>query len=182
MADNKNYVKTPKGKIVGVRHKDGTMTMKLEWNEGFSSKMNRQFGNAQEFVDSECIRLMRPYTPMRNGILVKSASLGTDIGSGEIHQVAPYARYLYYGKVYGPNIPIFEKDGETIFGISPENGQLVGFFSPKGMKKYPTGADIKYSTSKHQRAGKMWFERMKADHKDAILRGAAKYAGGNAKK
>ncbi len=163
MAGRKIYVETPKGKIVGVRHKDGTMTMKLEWNEGFSSKMNRQFGNAQEFVDSECIRLMRPYTPMRNGILAKSAILGTDIGSGEIHQVAPYARYQYYGMLMV----------SSITGSS---------YAKSGESKVLTDKPLNYSQARNAQAGKMWFERMKADHKDAILKRAAKYAGGNAKK
>ena len=88
------------------------------------------------------------------------------LGSGELRYLSPYARYLYYGEVYGPNIPIYE--GE----------QLVGFFSPKGKKKHPTGRALIYDTSRHPLAGKKWFERMKADHADEIRAGAAKIAGG----
>ena len=57
------------------------------------------YGKVQKFIDSECIRLMTPYTPMLNGQLFKSATLGTKIGSGIIRQNAPYARYQYYGKL-----------------------------------------------------------------------------------
>ncbi len=39
---------------------------------------------------------MNPETPRRTGVLVKSATLGTVIGSGEINQIAPYARRQYY--------------------------------------------------------------------------------------
>ena len=58
--------------------------------------MEKGFENAQAFVDSECIRRMNPETPRRTGVLIKSATLGTVIGSGEIDQIAPYARRQYY--------------------------------------------------------------------------------------
>ena len=35
-------------------------------------------------------------TPRRTGVLIKSAALGTVIGSGEINQITPYARRQYY--------------------------------------------------------------------------------------
>ncbi len=141
----------------------------FKWSADFGSAMSSRFNKAQEFIDSECMRLMVPYTPRRNGLLEESVKLGTVIGSGTLRYLSPYARYLYYGEVYGPNIPIFE--GE----------QLVGFFSPPGQKKHPTGREMQYDTSRHPQAGKLWFERMKADHKDDILDGAAKIAGGVAK-
>ena len=144
-------------------------TFEFRWSQNFGAATTERMLQTQKFIDSECIRLMVPYTPMRNGILYKSAMLGTVIGSGEIHQIAPYAHYLYYGKVYGPNIPMYE------------NGQLVGFFSPPGKKKHPTGADLQYSTAKHRLAGPFWFDRMVADNKQAILRDAAKVSGGKAK-
>lgn len=143
--------------------------LSLKWTKTFGNITDTQFQKAQRFVDSECIRLMKPYTPFRNGYLESSATLGTDIGSGEIRQISPYARYLYYGKVYGPNIPMFE------------SGKLIGFFSPPGKKKHPTGAELHFDKSKHPQANKMWFERMKFDHKEEILQGAAKVAGGIAK-
>lgn len=119
-------------------------------------------GKVQKFIDSECIRLMKPYTPFRTGILEKMATVGTVIGSGEIYQSTPYARYLYYGVVYGPNIPIYE------------NGILVGFRSPP--KKHSMGREMKYDKSAHPQAGKMWFERMKTNHKNEILKGAQEIA------
>ena len=39
---------------------------------------------------------MNPETPRRTGMLIKSATLGTVIGSGEVDQIAPYARRQYY--------------------------------------------------------------------------------------
>lgn len=122
----------------------------------------QDMGAVQKYIDRECIRLMKPYTPMRSSMLIKSATLSTVIGSGEIHQNTPYARYQYYGKVYEPNYPIFEGDN------------VVGFYSPP--KKYPTGRELKYDKSKNPNAGKMWFERMKENHKKQILKGAQEIA------
>lgn len=50
----------------------------------------------QEFVDSECLRYMNKLTPRRTGMMIKSATLGTVIGSGSIEYLAPYARRQYY--------------------------------------------------------------------------------------
>lgn len=142
----------------------------FKWNPNFGAATEAKLQRAQMFIDSECMRLMVPYTPMRNGVLMESVKLGTVIGSGELRYLSPYARYLYYGEVFGPNIPIYE------------GAELVGFFSPRGQRKHPTGRQMVYDTSRHPQAGKLWFERMKADHGAKILEGAAKIAGGIAKK
>lgn len=137
-------------------------TLKLEWNKNFGRNASTKFGTAQEFVDSECIRLMKPYTPAESMVLSKSPVLGTKIGTGVIKQVAPYARYQYYGMLM----------------VSSVTGSS---YAKKGESKTLTSKPLKYSTKRHALAGKMWFERMKADKKDQILRGAAKYAGGKSK-
>lgn len=129
-------------------------------------------GSVQRFIDSEVIRLMGPYTPFRTGSLERSAIISTVIGSGKVRQNTPYARYLYYGEVYGPNLPI--RNGKISFNEA--DGPIERWVSPK--KKSPTGRALKYNTSAHPLAGKRWFERMVADHKDEILNGARKIAGG----
>ena len=89
-------IKTPRGTIYTQASSGGKVTARLEWNPGFEPRMENGFSNAQAFVDSECIRRMNPETPRRTGALIKSATLGTVIGSGEIDQIAPYARRQYY--------------------------------------------------------------------------------------
>lgn len=143
-------------------HVDGGF--KFLWNPNFAKAMNEDFRKAQRFVDSECIRYMDKYTPMRTGAMIKSVTLGTKIGSGRIVYNSPYARYQYYGEIYGPNIPVY-KDGE-----------LMGWFSPP--KKHPTGREITYSRDKHPNAQKLWFEAMKSEKGDTIRRGAQRIAGG----
>lgn len=152
---------------VNVTAPNGSFIFK--WNPRFGEMMSERIQKTQEFIDRECIVQMIPYTPWRNGFLEQSVKLGTVLGSGELRYLSPYARYLYYGEIYGPNIPIYE------------GSQIVGYFSPKGKKKHPTGRSLKYDTSRHPQAGKLWFERMKADHGAEILEGAAKIAGGVAK-
>lgn len=89
-------IRAPRGAVYTQASKGGKVTARLEWNPGFEPNMEKGFSNAQEFVDSECIRRMNPETPRRTGMLTKSATLGTVIGSGEIDQIAPYARRQYY--------------------------------------------------------------------------------------
>lgn len=136
---------------------DGTIYIKPN-SQLLKERGLEPLGPVQKFIDQECIRLMAPYTPARNLFLEKSATLGTKIGSGEINQIAPYARYEYYGKLM----------------VSSITGSA---WARHGEKKILTDVDLKYDTSRHPLAGKMWFERMKADHKEEILEGARKVAG-----
>lgn len=121
-------------------------------------------GMVQRYIDSEVIRQCEPYVPFDEGTLTRSASLATRIGSGLVIYNTPYARYQYYGVVYGPNIPMVIGGEQT-------------FRSPTNQAKHPTNRKLTYNKEKHPLAGSMWFERMKADHKDDILVGAKKVAG-----
>ena len=123
-------------------------------------------GKVQKFIDSEVIRLCDPKVPFRTGVLKHSPMIASVIGQGLVIYATPYARYLYYGEVYGPNIPRYEA------------GELAGFWSPPGQKKHPTGRPLTYSGAPER--GAFWFERMKAEHGEDILRGAAALAGGRA--
>ena len=149
-----------------IRMPNGTLNIK--WNKNFGKLTSENILRTQKFIDSECIRHMIPYTPMRNGKLYQSAIKSTVIGSGTIIQDERYAHYQYRGLVYGPNFPIWE------------NGIIVAWRSRKNMKKHPTGGQLQHSTAKHPKAGPFWFERMKKDKKDVILMGAAKISGGKA--
>ena len=98
MADTvKNFaIMTPRGVVYTIHGRNGKMTCRLEWNKNMPRDMERKFSRVQKFVDQECIRRMARYTPFRTGVLRKSATLGTVIGSGVIRQPTPYARRQYY--------------------------------------------------------------------------------------
>ncbi|MFQ9519162.1 MAG: minor capsid protein [Acutalibacteraceae bacterium] len=88
-----DQIKTPRGTI--IKTKDGT-SCELVWNPDFAPKRNQQYSRAQKFVDNEVLRLSAPYVPLRTSMLLKSGQLGTDIGSGEVRYIAPYAQKQYY--------------------------------------------------------------------------------------
>ncbi len=124
-------------------------------------------GPVQQYIDQECIDQMEPYTPRLNGNLIKAATMGTVIGSGEINQTAPYAHYLYEGVVYvDPNLHCAGFNSST---PGPYYGQ---WFSRKGVIKVKSNPPRELQFYGGGLRGKKWFERMKADHKDDILRGA----------
>ena len=124
-------------------------------------------GLVQKVIDKTVIDYCLQYAPWETGSLAKSAYGATQIGSGRVIYPGPYAHYMYYGEVYGPNIPVFEDN----------SGNPTRFFSPPGQKKHPTGRALKYSTDTNPLAGPFWFERMKADRMPDIIQEAKNVAG-----
>lgn len=124
-------------------------------------------GAVQKAIDKAVIDYDLQYCPWETGTLAKSAYTATEIGSGKVVYPGPQARYLYYGEVMGPNIPVFEDD----------TGVPTRYYSPRGQKKHLTGRKLQFSTDVNPLAGPFWFERMKADHKDDIIREAKAVAG-----
>lgn len=109
-------------------------------------------GPVQKLVDSECMRYMGDYMPRRQaGELEHMMVTATTIGSGEIDTPGPFAHYLYEGILY----------------VSPTTGSA---WAKKNEIKVPTGKELTYAGAPMR--GKKWFERMKADHKEDILRAA----------
>ena len=124
-------------------------------------------GKVQQVIDAKVIEFNEDYAPWDSGTLAKSAYGATQIGSGKVIYPGPYAHYMYYGEVYGPNIPVFGDD----------SGVPTRFFSPPGRKKHPTGRALKYKTDVNPLAGSFWFERMKADRMQDIIQEAKNAAG-----
>lgn len=147
-----------------------TIKARLEWkgNGDLLKKANLEKGGlVQQAIDKAVIDWNMQYCPMETGTLAKSPYSVTEIGSGKVVYPGSYARYLYYGEVMGPNIPVFEDD----------SGEPTRFFSPPGQKKHLTGRQLEFSTDLNPPAGAFWFERMKADHLDDILKEAKSVAG-----
>jgi len=128
-------------------------------------------GKVQQVIDKSVIDYNKPYVPMETGALANSAYGATEIGSGKVIYPGPYAHYQYYGEVYGPNIPVFDDN----------SGTPTRFYSPPGQKKHPTGRALQYKTDTNPLAGAYWFERMKADHLQDIIREAEAVAKGKGK-
>lgn len=70
------------------------------------------------------------FVPKKSGALRESAVAHADYISWGENLSAPYARYQYYGQVYGPNHPIMR------------GGRIVGWYSTPGRPKHPTGREL----------------------------------------
>ena len=80
----------------GAIYLDKNGKAQLIWNPGFSSRFTQQYSKAQKFVDSEVLRGCSALVPFQTGALQKSGILGTEVGSGEVAWIAPYAHDQYY--------------------------------------------------------------------------------------
>ena len=90
-------------------------------------------------------KMCDPYVPFLEGVLSQSGLAQVQprlvtYGNDSV----PYAHYMYEGEIYGPNIPI------------KEDGEIVGWFSPKDKPKQPTGRQMSFSTDYHPRATAHW--------------------------
>lgn len=81
------------------------------------------------------------YVPKESGTLASSIRTTPEY----IEYTAPYAHYQYMGEVYGPNVP-----------IRNETGTVIGWFSPPGQRKHPTGRALTYSKEVNQLATDHW--------------------------
>lgn len=82
----------------------------------------------------------RDHIPIDTGDLRNSAL----VNKQGITWRTPYAHYVWAGKVYKPNIPVFSK------------GVLVRFVSPKGKKKYQSDQPMEYSIG--ETTGPRWVD------------------------
>ena len=145
-------------------------------------------GRVQSAIDEAVLRFSQDFVPFDSGSLEKSPWRATaphkhlwdkakEInvpGSGEVIYPGPYATYLYYGEVYGPNIPIFD-----VLASDNPNRKPVGFFSPPNKSKHPTGRQMEYKKDKHKLAGPFWIDHMKQAHmKDIIAEAEGAMKGG----
>ena len=90
-------VNTPRGAIITVPMGNGKIQAKLVWNDSRIQKERRNnFIAAQKSVDRNVLRFSDRFVPMDTGVLKKSGTLGTVIGSGLVQYVAPYAKKQYY--------------------------------------------------------------------------------------
>ena len=109
-------------------------------------------GRVQRYFQKRCKDYMDKYVPREDGNLRKNVDLSNP---NLIVYQSPYAHYMYEGKVMGPNIPI------------TENGNIIGWFSPKGKRKHYTGKDIVYHKAG---TGDHWDRRMVSAEMDSLVK------------
>lgn len=108
--------------MAGVRLKPKVKRTKLQ------KKLLELVGNEKTMrgVNQIIANTVEPYIPYKTGALRRSVQ----VGPKTIAWRKVYARYQYYGEVYGPNFPIMSQ------------GQIVGWYSNPGEKKHPTGREL----------------------------------------
>lgn len=136
---------------------EGDITVDVSLN-----RFEKQFQDAQYYLDGEVMNDMVPYMPHRDGIFVnltrmRSAALQ---GTGKVIAGAPpQGRFLYGGKVM----------------VDPVTGSP---WARKGAKKVVTDRPLTYSNPK---ATPHWFDTAKEKHGQSWIKGVKRIAGGGKK-
>ena len=111
-------------------------------------------------VHNKFAQFCNEYVPMDEGVLSQTVQITPEF----VRYYAPYAHYMYVGEIYGPNIP----------SISKKTGEIIGWFSPPGKEKQPTGRPLKYSQEKHPKASKEWDKAMMAERGQEFIQAVKK--------
>lgn len=92
-------------------------------------------GETKKGINRQILRFINEYVPYRANGESDHTHLRDSVRINEksISWNTPYARYQYFGEVYGPNFLVMIDD-------EPK------WRSPKGKPKYPTGRSIQYHT------------------------------------
>ncbi len=89
-------VSTPKGRVISVRNKNGSVTTKINWAEGFARGMNVASNNTLAKLTQIVARDTDKFVPFQTGMLKNTANIASDYDNGLIVYSTPYARRQYY--------------------------------------------------------------------------------------
>ena len=86
----------------------------FEPDKGLRASMEGMLHTAQMVVDSETVRYLQAYVPLKTGMLQKSIALNTQLGSGEVEVGTPYGHYQNFldmpYKTIEPGDPRYSND------------------------------------------------------------------------
>lgn len=128
-----------------------TFTVKTDITTELAEAMADKANKASHIVAQQVRKDTSPYVPFLNGALDR----GTRVVGDTVIYPAPYARFLYYGKVM----------------IDPETGST---WARAGATKIVTDRNLVFTTQGHPQAQSHWFEASKAQNLDKWLRVAGK--------
>jgi len=101
----------------------------------------------QLFMANEARKLMQPYVPELNHIMIKDVRTYVENGGGVVHYLSPYSRYQFGGILFVSSI--------------------TGSSYSRGEYKVPTGKKLRYSKAL---ATSHWDEAMKTARMDDLTR------------
>lgn len=125
--------------------------VKSNIDESLAEKLANRTDKAAHIVAVQVQKDTSPFVPMLTG----SLDTRTRVQGNTIIYPAPYARFLYYGKVM----------------VDPNTGST---YAPKGGTKVVTDRDLVFTTDFHPQAQSHWFEASKAQNLDKWIRVAEK--------
>ncbi len=126
------------------------------------SRFDKQFQEAQYWLDGQVWNDMEKYMPFRDGNMRNVALAQSKALQGAGKVVAgprPHGQFLYEGKVM----------------VDPETGSP---WARKGAKKVVTDRPLEFSKAVHPDATDHWFDPAKAESLDKWVKGVKKRAGG----
>lgn len=135
-------------------------TITVDVNLGAIQKKVQSLIDDREFILSAnnlLAKMCDPFVPMESGVLAQPL-----VDEGGVHYQAPYAHYMYYGVVYGPNIAV---------DIDKDTGQVLKWRSKPGIPKHDTGRKMQYNTVwyKDLTTGQFYPEQRQALHPKATM-------------
>jgi hypothetical protein len=104
---------------------------------------------------NEWKRLISKYVPRRTGQLMSNVEVKTK----EVHYKSAHAMYVYHGKLYVD--PKYKVGGFTNDGTN--------WWSRPGIKKVPSGRDLKMRRDGNPNASKEWDKAAIKDKQDLLL-------------
>ena len=122
-----------------------------DFNEQLAEAIADRADKAAHTVAIQVQKDTSPYVPFLTG----SLDTRTRVVGNTVIYPAPYARFLYYGKVM----------------VDPNTGST---YAPKGGTKVVTDRDLAFTTDFHPQAQSHWFEASKAQNLDKWIRVAQK--------
>lgn len=135
----------------------GDITVNISLN-----RFEKQFQEAQNWLDGQVFTDMEKYMPFRDGNMRNvSAIMSRSMqGSGQVIAGAPpYGRFLYEEKVM----------------VDPVTGSP---WARAGAKKVVTDRDLVFDKTAHPRATDHWFDAAKTENVKSWAKGVKKRAGG----
>ena len=135
----------------------GDITVNISLN-----RFEKQFQEAQNWLDGQVFTDMDKYMPIRDGNMRNvSAIMSRSMqGSGRvIAGTPPYGRFLYEGKVM----------------VDPVTGSP---WARAGAKKVVTDRDLVFDKTAHPRATDHWFDVAKTENVKSWVKGVKRIAGG----
>lgn len=126
-------------------------TVHTEGMDAVKDKLAQGCKKAEHALAVQVMRDTDPFVPMLTGSLTQRTRV---VGNAVIYP-APYARFLYYGKVM----------------VDPNTGST---YAPKGGTKALTNRNLVFTKASHPQAQAHWFEVAKAQDLSKWINVAAK--------